>query len=111
MTDRHALDQIRHAALSGFDVMILSNLMKSGGEFGFYPGGIAKENLNGVLAELGSMTDRDLITIDEARSNTSRIVLKLTDYGRAVCGQLDKMSVQPRVEVQMHGDTPQVIKP
>lgn len=111
MTDRHALDRIRHAALSAFDVMILTNLTKSGGEFGLYPGGIAEERLPQVMAELGSMADRDLIAVDEARSTTSRIVLKLTDYGRSVCGQLDKMSVQPRVEVQMHGDTPQVIKP
>lgn len=110
MRDQHELGRLRHMRLSGFDVMILSNLMKGGGEFGFYPGGIQSENLPRVLEDLGSMTDRDLISIDEARSTTSRIVLRLTDNGRAVCEQLEKMTAQPRVEVQMHGDTPEVIK-
>ncbi len=110
MTDRYELGRLRHMGLSGFDVMILSNLMKSGGEFGFYTAGVAEELLPRVIAGLGSMAERDLILVDEARSTTSRIVLRLTDNGRAVCGQLERMSVQPRVEVQMHGDVPQVVK-
>ena len=56
------------------------------------------------------MADRDLIMVDEARSTTGRIVLCLTDNGRAVCGQLEKMNAQPRIEVQMHGDVPEVVK-
>jgi len=111
VTDQHELGRLRHAGLSGFDVMILSNLMKGGGEFGLYTGGIAEEHLPRVIAGLGSLADRHLILVDEARSTTSRIVLRLTDNGRAVCAQLEKMNVQPRVEVQMHGDVPEVVKP
>lgn len=111
MTDQYELGRLRHAGLTGFDVMILSNLMKGGGEFGFYTGGVAEEHLPRVIAGLDSMANRNLITVDEARSTTSRIVLRLTDNGRAVCSKLESMSVQPRVEVQMHGDTPEVVKP
>lgn len=111
MSDQHELGRLRHAGLTGFDVMILSNLMKSGGRFGFYTGGVQEEQLPRVIAGLDAMARRNLITVDEAQSTTSRIVLVLTDNGREVCGQLEKMSVQPRVEVQMHGDTPEVVKP
>ena len=111
MTDQHELNRLRHAGLSGFDVMIMSNLMKGGGEFGFYTGGVDAEHLPRVIAGLDSLAIRGLLTVDEARSTTSRIILRLTDNGRAVCAQLEKMSVQPHVEVQMHGDTPEVIKP
>lgn len=111
MTDQHALGRLRHAALTAFDVMILSNLMKTGGEFGFYTKGVAAEQLPGVIAGLSSLADRNLIMVDEARSTTSRIVLRLTDNGREACAQLEKMSIQPRVEVQMHGDVPEAIKP
>lgn len=111
MTDQYELGRLRHAGLTGFDVMILSNLMKSGGRFGFYTGGVQAEQLPRVIAGLDSMAGRGLITVDETQSTTSRIVLLLTDNGRAVCSQLEKMSVQPHVEVQMHGDTPEVIKP
>ena len=57
------------------------------------------------------MANRGLIAVDQARSTTSHIILQLTDNGRAVCGQLEKMSVKPRVEVQMQGDVPIVVKP
>ena len=111
MTDQHALGRLRHVGLSGFDVMILSNLMKTAGEFGFYTGGVAPEQLPRVIEGLDALATRGLITVDAARSTTSRIVLRLTDNGRTVCAQLEKMSVQPRVEVQMHGDVPEVVKP
>lgn len=111
MTDQHELGRLRHASLSGFDVMILSNLMKAGGRFGFYTGAVAAEQLPRVIAGLSEMADRGLISVDEAQSTTSRIVILLTDNGRSVCSQLEKMSIQPRVEVQMHGDTPEVVKP
>lgn len=111
MTDQHELGRLRNAGLTGFDVVVLSNLMKGGGEFGFYTGGVAAEQLPRVIAGLDSLANRNLITVDEARSTTSRIVLRLTDNGRAVCAQLEQMNVKPRVEVQMHGDTPEVIKP
>lgn len=109
MTDQHELGRLRHAGLSGFDVVVLSNLIKGNGEFGLYTDGVA--DLPRVIAGLDSMANRNLITVDEARSTTSRIVLRLTDNGRAVCSQLEKMNLQPRVEVQMHGDTPEVVKP
>lgn len=111
MTDRHALDRIRHAALSPFDIKVLTILTQTGGEFGFYIDGIAEENRPAVIAGLSSLADRGLIEVDEARSTVSRWVLRFSDYGRAVSAQLERMSVQPRVEVQMHGDRPEVIKP
>lgn len=109
--DKHEAGRVRHAALEAFDVMILSNLIKGGGEFGFYTGGVAPEKLPRVIAGLDSLANRGLIAVDEARSTTSRIVLRLTDNGRAVCAQLEKMSAKPDVQVQMHGDVPEVIKP
>lgn len=111
MIDKHALGHVRHAALEPFDRMILLNLIKGGGEFAFYTGGVQEEKLPRVIAGLDSLARRDLITVDEARSTTSRIVLRLTDNGRAVSAQLEKMSVKPAVEVQMHGDVPEVVKP
>jgi hypothetical protein len=109
--DQHELGRLRHVGLSGFDVMIMSNLMKGGGEFGFYTGGVAAEHLPRVIEGLDSLAKRGLLTVDEHRSTTSRIVLRLTDSGRAVCSQLEEMSVKPRVEVQMHGNVPEVVKP
>jgi hypothetical protein len=109
--DKHVLGGLRHAALSPFDIKILTILTQTGGEFPFYIGGIAEENQPDVILGLSSLANRDLIAVDEARSTVSRWVLKFTDYGRAVAGQLERMSVQPRVEVQMHGDRPEVVKP
>jgi hypothetical protein len=109
--DRHALGHVRHAALEPFDRMILLNLIKGGGEFAFYTGGVQEEKLPRVIAGLDSLARRDLIAVDEARSTTSRIVLRLTDNGRAVCSRLEEMNVKPSVEVQMHGDVPEVVKP
>ena len=111
MTDQYALGRLRHAGLMAFDVKILSTLMQTGGEFGLHIEGIAEENRPRVIAGLSSLANRELILVDEARSTVSRWVLRLTDSGREACAQLEKMSVQPRVEVQMHGDTPQVVKP
>jgi hypothetical protein len=111
MTDQHALGRLRHAALSAFDIKVLTTLSQTGGEFGFYIDGIAEESRPVVIAGLSSLADRGLIEVDESRSTVSRWVLRLSDNGRAVCGQLERMSVQPRVEVQMHGDRPEVIKP
>jgi len=109
--DKHALGRLRHVGLSAFDVKILSTLMQTGGEFGLYIEGIAEANRPAVIAGLSSLADRELIAVDEVRSTVSRWVLQLTDNGRQVCSQLEKMNVQPRVEVQMHGDTPEIVKP
>jgi len=109
--DQYALGRLRVAALQPFDINILSSLMKTGGEFGLLIEGVVEDKRDRVLAGLGSLCDRNLIVVDEARSTTSRIILRLTDHGRAVCAELEKMSVQPRVEVQMHGDSPEVVKP
>ena len=111
MTDQHALGRLRHAGLTAFDVKILTTLMQTGGEFGLYIEGIVEDQRATVIAGLGSLADRELIAVDEARSTVSRIVLRLTDGGREACSQLEKMSIQPRVEVQMHGDVPEVVKP
>lgn len=111
MTDQYELGRLRHAGLSAFDINVLSTLMKTGGEFGYCPGALTKEQLDRVLVGLSSLADRNLIMVDEARSTTNRWVLRLTDNGRAVCGQIEKMSIKPRVEVEMHGDRPEVVKP
>jgi len=109
--DQHGLGRLRHAGLSAFDVKVLSTLMQTVGEFGYTPGNLTKEELDRVLAGFSSLADRGLIWVDEARSTVSRWVLRLTDGGREACAQLEKMSVQPRVEVQMHGDQPEVVRP
>ena len=111
MIDQHELGRLRLAGLTGFDVVIMSNLIKGGGEFPFYTGGVPPEKLQRVIEGLDSLACRDLITVDPTRSTTSRIVIKLTDKGRAVCADLDRMNAKPRVEVQMHGDVPEVVKP
>jgi len=109
--DHHALGFLRHAKLSGFDIVVLSNLMKGGGEFALYLDGIVEEKRPRVIEGLSSLADRNLIWVDEARSTVSRVVLRLTDEGRAACAQLERMNAQPKVEVQMHGDRPEVVKP
>ena len=109
MTDQHALGRLRHAGLSAFDVKVMTTLMQTAGEFGYCPGNLTKVELDRVIAGLSSLADRGLIAVDEGRSTVSRWVLRLTDHGREVCAQLEKMSVQPRVDVQMHGDVPEVI--
>lgn len=62
------------------------------------------------IAGMSSLADRNLIVIDEARSTVNCWIIRLSDNGRAVCTQLEKMTAKPSVEVQMHGDTPEIIK-
>jgi hypothetical protein len=111
MTDQYELGRLRRAAIDPFDRKILTLLMQMGGEFGYCPGNLTKEELDRVIAGLGSLADRNLIMVDEARSTLSRWVLRLTDNGRQVCAQLEALAAKPPVEVQMHGDVPEVVKP
>jgi hypothetical protein len=112
VTDQHELGRLRRAAVDGFDRAVFSELMKRGGEYAYSPpNDITKLQFDRIVAGLSSLANRGLIAVDEARSTFSCWVLKLTDNGRAVCAQLEKMDAKPRVEVQMHGDMPEVIKP
>ena len=107
---QHELGRVRSVGLSPYDIKVLTTMAETGGEMAFYIESTG-EMRNLHIAGMGSLANRGLIAVDEARSTPTRWVLRLTDNGRAVCGQLEKMNAKPRVEVQMHGDTPEVIKP
>jgi hypothetical protein len=111
VSDHRELDRVRSVGLSPYDINVLSTMMETGGEFPFYIDRVEPEMRDIHIAGMSSLANRGLIAVDEARSTTDRWILRLTDNGRAVCAQLEKMRVKPQVEVQMHGDTPEVIKP
>ena len=111
MSDQYELGRLRAVGLSPYDIKVLSTLMESGGEFPFYIERTAPEVRAAHVAGMDSLAKRNLIEVDENRSTVSRWILRLTDNGRAVCAQLEKMNARPLVEVQMHGTTPEVIKP
>lgn len=110
MIDRHALGRVRAAGLSPFDIKVLSTFMETGGEFPFYVDRLKPETRDAQLAGMNALIARDLIEVDTRRSSGHRWMLRLTDNGRAVCGELEKMSAKRPVEVQMQGDAPEVIK-
>ena len=110
MIDKHELGRLRQAAVDGFDRAVFSELMKGGGEYTYCPpNNLTKLQFDRIHAGLSSLANRGLVEIDEARSTFGQWVLRLTDNGRAVCSELERLSRQPKVEVQMHGDTPKVI--
>ncbi len=111
MTDRHELDRLRAAGLSPFDINVLSTFMKTGGEAPFYTEYAKPETRDIDIAGLNSLIARDIIEVDVTRSIGHRWMLRLTDNGRALCAELERMSVGRPVEVQMHGEVPEVIEP
>jgi len=111
VSDRFELGRIRQAGLSPFDIKVLSTFIETGGEFPFYVDRLKPETRAAQIEGMNSLIGRDLIEVDTTRSNGHRWMLRLTDNGRAICAQLDKMSAKRPVEVQMHGDAPEVVKP
>ena len=110
MIDRHELGRVRAAGLSPFDIKVLTTFMETGGEFPFYVDRLKPETRDLQIAGMNALIERDLIEVDMPRSNGHRWVLRLTDNGRALCGEIEKMNAKRPVEVQMQGDAPEVIK-
>ncbi len=90
MNEKIDLAHLRQAALTMFDIQLLSLLMKSGGE---YPVPETEE----ARARLQTTIDKNLVTI-VARVG-ERPHVRLTENGRRVLAQLETMAVQPKVEV------------
>lgn len=110
MIDQHDLGRFRQAALSPFDVKVLSIFMEAGGEFPLYVDRLKPETRDQQITGMNSLIARDLVEIDRARSTGHRWVLRLTDNGRALCAELEKMNAQRPLEVQMQGATAEVLK-
>lgn len=111
MSDRFELDRLRQATLSPFDIKVFGIFMETGGEFPFYVDRLNPQTRDSQIEGMNSLIARDLVEVDMMRSSGHRWMMKLTDNGRAVCAQLEKMNAKRPVEVQMHGDSPEVIKP
>jgi len=109
--DRHELTRVRAAALSPFDVKVLTLFIETGGEFPFYVDRLKPETRDAQISGMNSLIARDLIEVDATRSSGHRWMLRLTSNGRAVCAQLESMNVKKPVEVQMQGETPEVKAP
>jgi hypothetical protein len=110
VSDRHALGRVRAAELSPFDIKVLSVFMETGGEFPFYVDRLKPETKDFQIAGMNSLIARDLVEVDASRSNGHRWMLRLTDHGRAVCNELEKMNAKRPVEVKMQDGAPEVIK-
>jgi len=110
MIERFELDRVRQAGLSPFDIKVLSTLMETGGEFPFYVDRLKPETRDVQIAGMNTLIARDIIEVDMTRSSGHRWMIRLTDNGRALCAQLEKMNAKRPVEVQMQGETPEVIK-
>jgi len=93
---------LKRAELTRFDIQLLALLMKTGGE---YP---VPETVE-ARALVETTRAKNLVEIVERYGERPHV--RLTDEGRIVLAQLEAMAVQPRVEVQMHGDVPEVVKP
>lgn len=109
MSDQFELGRLRAAGLSPFDIKVLSTFMTLGGEFPFYVDRLKPATRDMQITGMNSLIARDLIWVDPARSDGHRWMLCLTDNGRAVCAQLEKMSAQRSVAVEMEGTAPKVI--
>ena len=105
------LDRLRTAALSPYDIKVLSTMMESGGEIPFYVDRLKPETKQSHIDGMNSLIARDIIEVDMTRSNGHRWMVRLTDNGRGVCSQLEKMNAQKPVEVQMQGEIPAVVDP
>lgn len=100
----HELGRLRAAALSPYDMNALSTFMKAGGEFPFYVDRLKPETRDAHIEGMNSLIARDIIEVDVRRSSGHRWMLRLTDNGRALCAELEKMNAQRPVEVQMQQD-------
>lgn len=105
------LGRLRAAGLSPFDIKVLSTFMEMGGEFPFYVDRLKPATRDLQIEGMNSLIARDVIFVDTSRSSGHRWVLCLTDNGRAICAQLEKMNAKRPVVVEMEGDTPKVTAP
>ena len=110
IADRHELSRLRAASLSPFDIKVLSVFMEAGGEFPFYVDRLKPTTRDAQIAGMNALISRDLIAVDTTRSNGHRWMVRLTDNGRAVCAELEKLNAKKPIEVQMQGATPELIK-
>jgi hypothetical protein len=110
VSDRFELDRMRTAGLSAYDIKVLSTMIETGGEFPFYVDRLKPETRDAHIAGMNSLIARDIVEVDMQRSSGHRWMVCLTDNGRALCAQLEKMNAKKPVEVEMHGETPEVIK-
>jgi hypothetical protein len=108
--DRDELQRMRAAGLSPYDIKVLSTFMQTGGEFPFYVDRLKPDVKDAHIAGMNSLIARDIIEVDQTRSSGHRWMLRLTDNGRALCARLEQMNAQKPVEVQMQGETPEVVK-
>jgi hypothetical protein len=111
VSDRHGLGRVREAALSPFDIKVLSTFMETGGEFPFYVDRLRPDSRDAQITGMNSLIARDIIEVDMTRSNGHRWMMRLTDNGRGICEQLEKMNARKPVEVQMQGEMPEVKTP
>jgi len=109
--DQHELGRVRQVALSPFDIKVLTTFVETGGEFPFYVDRLAPDTRDAQIAAMNSLIARDLVAVDKERSSGHRWMLRLTDNGRAVCAQLERMNAAKPVEVQMRDGVPEVVKP
>jgi len=84
------------------EIRLLGLLMQTGGE---YP---MPETPEG-RALVECVRVKNLVAIVTRYGERDHV--RLTDEGRVVLAQLEAMAVQPKVEVQMHGVVPEVVKP
>lgn len=108
LLDAHELSRLRAAGLSPYDIKVLSTMMETGGEFPFYVDRLKPETRDAHIEGMNSLIARDIVEVDVTRSSGHRWMLRLTDNGRALCAELEKMNSKRPVEVQMQGATPEV---
>jgi hypothetical protein len=100
------LDRLRAASLSPYDIKVLTTMIETGGEAPIYVDRLKPETRQAQIDGLNSMIARDLVEVDVTRSMGHRWMLRLTDHGRHVCAELEKMNAKKPVEVTMQGDAP-----
>lgn len=93
MTDKLDLPMLREVKLTAFDIKTISGLVKRGGETAWYP----QDKPEWLLVAVESMINRKLVQIIERVPHG--LFMRLTDMGRVAAGQIDAMSIAPKVEV------------
>lgn len=93
---------LKRVGLGVPEIQLLSLLMRTGGE---YPMPETPEGQ--ALVEV--VRAKNLVQVIQRYGERQHV--RLTDEGRIVLSQLEAMTIQPKVEVEMHGAIPKVIKP
>ena len=89
-----ALDtsMLRSAALTPFELNAIGVLVKTGGECAWYPNNVKPITRDGVQG----MIDKGLVSLVLVNGTQW---MRLTDHGRRVAEQLERMSAAPKLEV------------